>query len=209
MPTKSDEIVRVLEQQIIRCDLEPGSSLFEVELSDRFKVSRTPVREALLKLERRGLIRSVPYKGFAVNPVSLKDVFELYELRLLLEVYNAGVAAQQMDNSVIRELDALLSKTYDDQKMRSQQEFMRDDHTFHLRMAESTQNNRIKAVLSDILKHLQRVYYLGLKRHMGEVSHVEHRRILEAVKKRSFKDSRDLMEEHIALSKKRVLGALE
>ncbi|MFQ5740622.1 MAG: GntR family transcriptional regulator [Acidobacteriota bacterium] len=209
MGTKSDEIVRVLEEQIINCDLEPGASLFEAELSDRFQVSRTPIREAFLKLERRGLIRSVPYKGFAVNPILLRDVFELYEFRMVIEVYTAGVACRKMDSKTRSRLQQLLSKRYDDQRMESQKEFMRDDHIFHLSLADLTGNRRIHAILSDILRHLQRIYYLGLKNHLGRASHAEHRQILEAILAGQPERSRQLMQEHISLSKQRVLKALE
>lgn len=208
MPTKSEEIFRVLEEQIVCCDLEPGTSLFEVKLSQRFHVSRTPVREALLKLERRGMIRSVPYKGFEVNPVSLKDVLELYELRTLLEVHNAGVAAGRMDEKTAAELRELLQKEYDDDSLESQKEFMHDDHKFHLILAELSQNRRIKNLLCDLLKHLQRIYFIGLRSHLGDASHEEHRHIISAILSGNAEEAKKVMEEHIQLAKNRALGAL-
>lgn len=209
MPTKSDEIVQILEEQIIRCELEPGSSLFEIELSDRFNVSRTPVREALLKLERRGLLRSVPYKGFAVNPVSLKDLFDLYELRLVLETHNAQVAAHKLDSETAAEIDSLLARTYDGRDPDSQQEFVRDDHDFHLKLAELTNNERIKSTLTQVLKHLRRVYYLGVKSHTDKISHSEHREIIAAIKDRNESKAKSLMEDHITVSRQRALSSLE
>lgn len=209
MPTKSAEIFRVLEDEIITCDLEPGTPLFEVKLSERFNVSRTPLREALLKLERQGLIRSVPYKGFAVNPISLKDIFDLYELRILIEVYNAGTAAERIDKETIKELEALVSQSYSETDPQFLKMWMRDDHAFHLKVALQTKNNRIYNLLSDILKQLQRIYYMGLKHRAGRASHEHHREILEAIKARSVAESKRLMRQHISLSRKQVLGALE
>lgn len=211
MRTKSEDIAAILEDQIITCQFEPGESLFEVDLARQFKVSRTPVREALLKLERRGLIRSVPYKGFAVNAVSLKDVMELYELRLLLEVNAAGLAAERgkmTGEFDVSELEKIVSRDYDSQDFESQRSWVDDNHLFHLMITDLAQNRRIRETLANILKQLQRVYFLGLKNRMGEADHVEHREIVKAIRAGAIEQARRSMEHHIAVSQKRIMDLL-
>ena len=91
--TKADEIALVLEQAIVSGDLEPGRVLRQEELSERFAVSRTPVREALRRLAALGLVSFVPNRGVRVRTITLDELREAFLVRAELESLATEIAA--------------------------------------------------------------------------------------------------------------------
>ena len=99
-----DVVFETLRDAIIRQVLKPGERLMEIQLADEMGVSRTPVREAIRKLELEGLVVMVPRKGAYVAGVSMKDIHEVYEVRSALEMLAVTLAAERITDE---ELDAL------------------------------------------------------------------------------------------------------
>src|ERR1700679_3306962 len=89
----ADKTYRSLKTMIYRRELEPGQRLIERKLSRELGVSRVPLRESLMRLEREGLVKRVPYGPAHVPDFTNRDVVEMYSLRLLLEPYATGLAA--------------------------------------------------------------------------------------------------------------------
>ena len=99
-----DVVFETLRDAIIKQVLKPGERLMEIQLADEMGVSRTPVREAIRKLELEGLVVMVPRKGAYVAGVSMKDIHEVYEVRAALEMLAVSLAAERITDE---ELDAL------------------------------------------------------------------------------------------------------
>lgn len=107
VPASLPSAVRaVLEEEIIFCRLRPGERLTELDLSKRYKVSRSPVREALFQLEKDRLVAREPRRGFWVAPVSVKELDDIYACRLALEGIAAQEAARKCSDDDRRQLDA-------------------------------------------------------------------------------------------------------
>ena len=68
-----------LRKEIMSCELKPGTKIFEQNLAERFQVSKSPVRDALQRLQEQGLIDVIPRKGYRIRPISVTDAIELYE----------------------------------------------------------------------------------------------------------------------------------
>ncbi len=102
----SDKAYQALLEDIVDGTLQPGTSLAEVEQSERLGVSRTPVREALSQLRKDGLIEQTRGRGLTVTDVSLDDIVELYELRQPLEQQAAKLAAQRGNTQIFTQLAA-------------------------------------------------------------------------------------------------------
>ena len=102
----SDKAYQALLEDIVDGTLQPGTSLAEVEQSERLGVSRTPVREALSQLRKDGLIEQTRGRGLTVTDVSLDDIVELYELRQPLEQQAAKLAAQRGNTQIFAQLAA-------------------------------------------------------------------------------------------------------
>ena len=90
----ADRIYEQLKADIIRCKYQPGVSLTEIEMANKFNVSRTPIREVCNRLLKEDLLHSIPYKGYIVSPINLQDLHELYQLWLVLEPYAVEMAAR-------------------------------------------------------------------------------------------------------------------
>jgi DNA-binding GntR family transcriptional regulator len=100
----SEQAYRTLREEIVEWRLLPGTVLAEVEQSERLGVSRTPLREALGRLNAEGLTQAARGRGVVVTDISLEDVDELFELRETLECKAAALAAERGDPAVFREL---------------------------------------------------------------------------------------------------------
>ena len=97
----------LLEEAILEGDLKPGERLRAEALAQRFGTSRTPVREALLQLEAQGLVDVEPNRGAVVRSFDRDDLFDLYQLRALLEPRAAALATPRVSEQDIEALDAL------------------------------------------------------------------------------------------------------
>ena len=105
-----DKVVAELRRRIIECDYAPGHRLTEGRLADDFGVSRNPVREAIRVLEREGFLIALPRRGAVVASISAKDVRDIFEIRMSLEVLTARLAAQRVDPAGAAMLGELVAK---------------------------------------------------------------------------------------------------
>ena len=110
MAAATEQTMTRLRQFILEGDLEPGARLGEVELAAQLGVSRTPVREALRALSSQGLVEILPNRGARVARWSVKDLDEIYELRVMLESHAAERAANRMSPAETDELDELCTQ---------------------------------------------------------------------------------------------------
>src|SRR5205814_10296936 len=104
--TKADDIAVVLEDEIVSGTLPPGAVLRQEQLSERFKVSRTPIREALRRLAALGLVSFEPNRGVRVRTVSREELYEAFLVRAELESLATEVAAEKIDDEALAELEA-------------------------------------------------------------------------------------------------------
>src|SRR5581483_4467306 len=104
--TKADDIALVIEEAIVSGELEPGTVLRQEQLSEQFKVSRTPIREALRRLAALGLVSFVPNRGVRVRTISRDELHEAFMVRAELEALATEVAATKFMPEDLAELDA-------------------------------------------------------------------------------------------------------
>lgn len=191
-------VFATLEQAIINGEYREGDTLNEIKLSQSLGVSRTPIREAIMQLELEGLVETTQNKGAVVVGVSAQDVEDIYAIRLRLECYAAELAAVNMSDEDIAELE----KTTDLQDFyiaRNDTEQIRKlDADFHNAIYAATGNRSLRSLLTTFHNQIQRGRSLSLKVSGRSVRSVEeHRRIMEAIKARDSKLASRLMTEHI------------
>jgi DNA-binding GntR family transcriptional regulator len=141
--TKADEIALVIEEAIVSGELEPGTVLRQEQLSERFSVSRTPVREALRRLAALGLVSFVPNRGVRVRTLSLEELREAFLVRAELESLATELAAPKMTDDDLAELkaaEAAFSRATQDLRARPRgdvdrwrltSDWVRANHGFH------------------------------------------------------------------------------
>ena len=200
-------IYRQLRADILACSLRPGSQIQERELIERFAVSKSPIRDALLKLEEQNLIEILPRKGYRVKPVSLTDARELYDMRVILERECASRAMDQSD-AHLKGLDAYrIGPDSDDLS-----DWIAYHRQFHSAIADLCGNARLAAVARDVIEQFDRLTYtsVSLSGPKGPSQFVdEHVAMIEAIQHRDRRHALSLAKDHVEGAKRIVLETLE
>jgi len=206
--TLSEKIYRALKRDIIRGVYQPGEALDEKDLTDRYKGSRTPVREAAVRLQNERLVRIVPNRGYFVSPITLQTLNEIYEFRAAVETAAAELAAAKGSNpELLRKLGQLADVSCTPEDRRSCVSFIEADTAFHVGIARMARNPMLVQAVSEARNQMERIMYAAIDIHYyGELPGREHREILQAIQEHDRERARQRMHNHIMQSKDKVLG---
>ena len=205
---RSQLIYENLKKDIILGAIERGESLTESQLASRFGCSQAPVREACIALMHEGFLTAIPYKGFTVSDLSMKEIKDLYEVRLLVETAAAEAAAgpNGATPSMIAEIES---------HIRVMQEgtsdlwrYLNGEVGFHLAIAKTSENELLQKFVKLTLGRFQQFYCKTLRmRQTDDASAAvkEHLAILEAVREHAPEKARTLMHEHILMGRETAL----
>ena len=194
---------------IVECRLVPGQRLTEASFAAKLHVGETPAREALRRLVLEGLVRVAPRHGYAVAPITLRDVHELFELRLLIEPAMAGLAALHSPASSIAHLRELGQIGYADGSQDSVRKFLRANTEFHEHIAHLSGNERVAHLLSQLLSESERLINFGMLSHPQSESTVdEHQKLIETLANKDAESARTIMERHVATARQMVVESL-
>jgi DNA-binding GntR family transcriptional regulator len=200
---KQGEVQRVylvLREWLITARLAPGEFLSEADLAARCKTSRTPIREACSRLAQDKWLSLIRRKGYLVNPISVRDIVELYEYRKLLECFAAEKVAQSATPDEVAELKSILmAETAANSELR---DILAANARFHLRLAELAGNQRVIDQLRLTLGYVRRLDTLCTQTVPGWIAHDEIMRELDA---RSAEGARQAMATHIDLSRDKMI----
>ncbi len=153
---------RSIKDDIISCSLQPGDDISEATLLARYGFSRAPVRSALLRLRQEGLVVSRGRRGNMVSQVTFRDVQEIFQLRLLLEVVATRLAAGKVDAERIARLNDAVVAASADGSAPDESDYMRANRRFHRYVAEASGNRRLAALVIDLMEQHERIVHLGL-----------------------------------------------
>jgi len=187
-----------IRRGILDATLPGGTALSEYQLADQIGVSRTPVREALKRLEHEGLVRSVPRRGTFVADLSVRDIVEIYEVRIPLEVLAARVSAERMGMDEAKELLAELERV-EKLALQGRVEAAREhDVHLHKRIIASTSNGRLAQILATLDDQVHRIRHRALSTPTRlSASLKEHRRVIEAILRRDSPGAEEAMRDHL------------
>lgn len=208
VPTSlGDRVYHALKRDIITGVFRSGEALSEQLLAKRYKGSRTPVREAAVRLQQENLLRIVPNRGYFVSHLTLNEVNELYEFRAALEGACAELAARRgAGEEVLEELSRLGQIHFEKGDRASYGRFIEADTAFHLGIARLTRNQLLIRTVGDVRCQMERIMYAAMTTdYYGESPAREHAGILQAIRDRDPQQARQLMQEHIFISKDKVL----
>lgn len=204
-PPLSARVYAELKRDILSCALRPTQVVYEAELAQRYGVSKTPVREALNTLRQEGYINVVPRRGYIVAPISIQDVQQILNLRMILEPVAAELAAQHATAEQLHQLRRLTQRT----EAQSRPHAFSLDRAFHVAVAEASGNPRLARYVSTILEEVERVYNVceGMN---GSPRPGQDRRsaLVEAIMKNDPQLAREIMVETIQDARTRVLELL-
>jgi len=201
-------VYRELKTAITSGLLKPGSLLIQEELCRQFRVSRTPIRDALTHLQAEGLVVALPNKGVVVRELSAKDVYDLYEVRLLLESAAARAAAGKANQE---ELKAILAEVLPlTQRRNLSFEWVRKTGSKLHRLIVAFSGNRIMRDILDrigALIDLSRIPFRESSDRLEQINR-EHIEMIQALLKGDGELAADLMRTHLSLSREAHLKLL-
>jgi DNA-binding GntR family transcriptional regulator len=202
-------VYEALREAIIRNRFKPGERLMETELADEMVVSRTPVREAVRKLEAEGYVVMIPRKGTYVAALSIQDVNDVFEIRAALEAMaaaQAAVRAGKEEIAAIREYieaEAVLWESAELEKT------VESDIQFHSLLYRASKNKRIESLINDLREQTHRLRSSTLST-PGRLKFAldEHRKILAAIEARDSQAAQAAALAHIERSREVMLDLL-
>jgi DNA-binding GntR family transcriptional regulator len=192
-----DRVYEQLKAMSVSFELKPGERLNEGELAKRLGVSRTPLREALNRLNTEGFLRFTPGKGFFCRELDAHEIFDLYELRKSIEVASVRLAVKRAKDEDIDALLAFLDATGPDPGERSSIELVELDETFHERLMAMSDNAEMLRVLRNVNARIRFVRWIDMDRINRTNTQAEHRAVLHALKGRDEGTCVYVLERHI------------
>ncbi|MCW5235686.1 GntR family transcriptional regulator [Verminephrobacter eiseniae] len=205
----ADRVYDQVRSMAIGYAIKPGERLNEGELARQLGVSRTPLREALNRLNTEGLMRMVPGKGFYCRNLDVHEIFSLYELRKAIEVAAIGLALVRAKEGDIDELLAFLDATGPDAAGRSTDQLVALDEQFHERLMAMSGNFEMVRVLRNVNARIHIVRWTDMARGDRRVTQNEHRQTLLALKARDGPGCARLLERHIDRRMDQITSALK
>ncbi|MCI9178703.1 MAG: GntR family transcriptional regulator [Lachnospiraceae bacterium] len=193
-----DVVFNTLRQAILKGELEPGERLMEIQLAERLGVSRTPIREAIRKLELEGLVLMIPRKGAEVAEISEKSLREVLEVRRSLEELAIELACQRItpeELTALEEAENRFARAVEDGEVMAIAE---SDENYHELIYQATANDRLVQILNNLREQMYRYRLEYIKdEDRRQILVVEHEHILRAVRRRDIADAKSAVREHI------------
>jgi DNA-binding GntR family transcriptional regulator len=195
--SQSEEAYQRLLERIVRLEMPPGSVVHEARVREELKIGRTPIREALQRLARENLVRSIPHRGTFVTDVNITDLARITEVRVVLESHAARLAAEKLtgaDREAFAELVVQLHSGY----VTDQRDLMHLDQGIHRAIYRAARNPFLEATLERYFNLSLRLWYLVLDQEVGLRAAVdEHVELLQAVLAGDGDGAADIMRRHV------------
>lgn len=198
-----------LREAIIQGRLRPGERLMELQLAEELGVSRTPVREAIRKLELEGFVVMMPRKGAYVAGITDKDITEVFEVRAALESLAAGLACDRITDEELEQLERSVVQISELAEQANLDGLVQEDAEFHEIIYRASRNKRLILILTNLQEQIQRFRLTTLSR-PGRTRKAldEHRQIVEAISERNVELAQRLAWEHIENAENSLLCAI-
>lgn len=202
--TLAERVYAQIKQLIFDFVLLPGDRFSESDLANQVQVSRTPLRQALQRLQREGFLLVFPKSGWQVAPLDFETFDQLYDLRVLLETHAVARLCEAEDRPALKDLaDTWLIKPQERQTAFITVDKLDED--FHSSLVRSTGNAEMIRVHEDITERIRIIRRLDFtKPARVEATYDEHARILRAISRRRGDEAQRLLKAHVAQSKAEV-----
>ncbi|MEG0813026.1 MAG: GntR family transcriptional regulator [Clostridium sp.] len=193
-----DVVFNTLRQAILKGELAPGERLMEIQLAEKLGVSRTPIREAIRKLELEGLVLMLPRKGAEVAKISEKSLKDVLEVRRSLEELAIELACQRMSESDLQNLEKAETAFQEAVKGGRSMEIAETDENYHDVIYNCTKNSKLVQILNNLREQMYRYRLEYIKdEDKRRILLIEHEKILKALRGRHVAEAKNAMREHI------------
>lgn len=204
-----DVVFNTLRESILHGELKPGERLIEVALAEQLGVSRTPIREAIHKLEQEGLVNMIPRRGAQVASISEKNVHDVLEVRKALERLAAELAVARItpqEKIRLRQAETEFCASVGDKNLAV---IAQKDEAFHDAIYEATKNHKLQFVINNLREQMYRFRLEYIKDEKSRKLLVEeHRSIADAIIRSDIDTAVAASEVHIENQQKAILKNL-
>ena len=177
-----DVVFNTLRQAILKGELAPGERLMEIQLAEKLGVSRTPIREAIRKLELEGLVLMIPRKGAEVARISEKSLRDVLEVRRSLEELAIELACERMTQEELKELEEAQKKFGDAIETGDAMAIAETDEHYHDLIYQGTGNDKLVQILNNLREQMYRYRLEYIKdKDKRQILLLEHDHILKAL----------------------------
>lgn len=207
----SEYVYEQLKDLILKNQLPPGEALIEEKLASQWGISRTPLRAALTRLEKDGLVKTIPHRGCLVTDITAADVRDVYQAREALEVMTTLLATPHIPDAELDEMARLFDRIEADLAQDNYDSYIPSDALFHAMILRYVANRVLLEMLERIYNQITRIRNLSHDQpgaHMREAFN-EHRVILAALKRRDAQAASEAMRQHIHGVTRRAIIILE
>lgn len=205
-----DVVFNTLRKAILKGELKPGERLMEIALAERLGVSRTPIREAMRKLELEGLVVMIPRRGAQVANITKKDLNDVLEVRMGLETMVAEKACKRMTEEQMSKL-WMAAKTFE--RTISEGNLVKlaeADVAFHEIIYEACDNKRLNQVMNNLREQIYRYRVEYLKdEETRNVLVKEHEELYKAIKARDVAKAQEISFHHIENQRMAIIRSIE
>ena len=205
--TLTETIYQNIKELIINGKYKSGSRLLLNNLSNEMNVSMTPVREALKKLEKDGLVAILPNRGAIVISLTLRDVIEIYDLRKQLELLAVELFIKNKKQNELDELSKICDEDDDHLRNGDFNSHIKCNYKFHMLLIKSGENKRLIKYYNELSGQLsilvgRTISFAGEPKKSAD----EHRKIVEALRQKNIKLAKKIIQSHIQNAKEDILN---
>jgi DNA-binding GntR family transcriptional regulator len=195
--TNADKAYELILEKIITAEMAPSSVIEERQLMNDFEFGRTPVREALKRLQVEKFVTVSPRRGMFVAPISITDINRIYEIRLVLEAFNLRLVTERITPSELKALEEHIQRCQHVGNCDVQEQIALDRH-FHFLTYEASQNHWLDADLRRYYYMSQRIwFYAYTSLDVNWIGLQDHPRILSALKEKDADKAAAEIRNHI------------
>lgn len=204
----SEKAYRLIKEKVVTLELPPSAVIDEHMLMRQLNLGRTPIREALQRLDSEGLVNVVPRRGTFVSDISISDLQKIFELRIVLEGFCARLAAQRITEDQIEKMERVL-RDLEELQNGDPSTFMSIDERFHKLLYRASDNEFLAETLDRLYDFSLRLWYLVLNR-LDDVRDAieQHRGVLNALREGDGARAEALIQTHIVEFQHSIKAAL-
>ncbi|OIK12839.1 GntR family transcriptional regulator [Bacillus sp. MUM 116] len=197
-----------IKDLILEGEFKTGDRLVERELAERLNISRTPIREALFRLESQGFVKTVPRKGVIVADISEKEIIEVFTILSSLEVLAAKLAVQKLDDETKSDIAAYIQKV--EGCLDNEDGFSELHSEYNHLLYRAAKNSKLNEILSGLSDYIRAFAKIGYKNPGRAVKSMEeHVKIMEAIMNQESEMAEYLTKIHMENSKKAYIEAVK
>lgn len=204
--TLSEVIYEDLKRKVLREEIKRDERLQEDKLAKEYEISRTPIRDALRRLEQENLIEKLSYGGYRIKELTMKDIEEIFGIRTVLESYAAMLATSRINEPEIKEMEAILASSREAIKKSDYDQFIELNTEFHSRLYHASKSEHLLRILGQLWDYFYKYRKVIFRTKTNlEDSYRGHRNMIRKMKAGDQRAVERLVREHVG----RALVALK